>query len=79
MSVAAPTGAEFSGEKTDKGEAHPLGEAKRLQELLFGMAKSGRDGIHCGNRQGRSLRKEKCSMKEKYSEDGERAIAMKYL
>src|SRR5271157_776748 len=73
----APAGTEFSGQKTDKGEAQPLGEAEGLQELLFGVLKRGRDGIHGGNRQRTNLRLIDCSVNEKYSEGGERATAMK--
>ena len=78
MRVAASTGAEFSGEKTDNGEAHPLGKAKRLQELLFGMLKRGGNGIHGRNGQSTYLRQAECSMKRNYSEGGERAIVMRF-
>lgn len=63
MRVAAPTGAEFSCEKTNNGEAHPLRETKRLKELLFGVFKRGGNSIHGGNGQSTYLRQAECSMK----------------
>jgi hypothetical protein len=42
------TGAEFPGQQSDHREPGPLTEPERLEQLLFGVFKGGRDRVDSG-------------------------------
>lgn len=48
--VEASSGAHFTGEQSDNGQAHPLTEAKGLDELPLGVLERESDRIYRGDR-----------------------------
>src|SRR5271170_4234326 len=46
----ASAGGQFACQEANQRKLRPLADAKRLQQLLFGVLKSRTDGIYCGNR-----------------------------
>jgi hypothetical protein len=66
VEVASSTGAELTGEQSNKREPRPLRDAKGLEQLLLGVFEGGRNRIHGRNRQ--ALTSSPSDLAERYCE-----------